>query len=517
MFKKRFLWLMIIAAFVLCASSLFAQAPAGPEKIMIFNGEQLKVQLDGQVRLDMVQNQYDVYNDSYPLWVNNQKWGFALNNPYLPAPLTQSVGPAGTYSIWLPWQAALRRGSLIFDVRYSKIGLTLQGPGILGGYSFGRFEVDFYGGFGTTSGNVSRQPNIRMRNAFAGLGWKTDVFQAKITFGQFTSLMTPYLAYPVSLSNLPFFERGVLFDWDQGIMLSFVFGTPKFNLMIDADIARAKSGSDKGGTLYPGEGQIYFQQPLATSWVGAGSLYSATLINDERGNGEASKRPAWHGRIAININPAPVFGLTVGVQGHYYYEHAQLTGVLTSTSPLFVRAQDIPSKSLGLQAKLSIWIFTIQGAGWMGENMDNFTAGFGTGYRPNVAGTKNLADKGKGGYAQLYIVGPKVGIPIVLFVGMGQEVKNHMLRMANATPAAITNIATIPGFVGPTLNTYVLSAIGGSSSSITSNSEVGGGLWIYFNQYTKIGYEFGQDVTKFKGVKGTSTSMYHRVAMVYAF
>jgi hypothetical protein len=499
MFKKRFLWLMIIAAFVLCGSGLFAQAPAGPEKIMIFNGEQLKVQLDGQVRLDMVQNQYNVYNDSYPLWVNNQKWGWNIAgiNPVVAA-LGQNVGPALWYAAWLPWPAAPKRGSLIFDVRYSKIGLTLQGPGILGGYSFGRFEVDFYGGFGTTSGNVSRQPIIRMRNAFAGLGWKTEMFQAKITFGQFTSLMTPYLAYPVSLSNLPFFERGVLFDWDQGIMLSFVFGTDKFNLMIDADIARAKAGNDNAANLYPGEGEA---------------------SNDDRGNGEASMRPAWHGRIAVNINPSPLFGLTVGVQGHYYTEHQQLLHAnlaqyITGTWPAqFPQATDVPSKSLGLQAKLSIWIFTIQGAGWMGENVDNFTAMFGQGTRENLAGTKNLADKGRGGYAQLYIVGPKVGIPIVLFVGMGQELKNKSLRMSNSMPAVINFYNN-----NPILATYALSTLGaGTTSTIVANSEVGGGLWIYFSRYTKVGYEFGQDVTKFKGVTGTSASLYHRLAMVYAF
>jgi hypothetical protein len=516
MFKKRFLWLMIIVAFVLCASGLFAQAPAGPEKVMIYSGESLKVQLKGDIRLNMVQNQYDVYGDTYQLWVNNQKWGYAIASYSSYKAFTQ----IGTSALWLPYSAALRRGSLNFDVRQSKFAVSVDGPGILGGKSFGYLEFDFNGGYGATSGNVSRQPVPRLRNVYAGLAWDKEMFGAKLTFGQYTSLMTPVLAFPVSLAFYPWFERGVLFDWDQGIMLSFRIGTPKINLLIDADITRAKAGNDTGNSLYPGQGQIIVRTPLAN--YSAGTTLAGSSISDERGNGEASMRPAWHGRIAVNINPVSVFGLTLAVQGHYYTEHAQLlhanlVNYGISWPSYVVQAADVPSKSLGAQAKLSVWIFTIQGAGWIGENMDNFTAAFGTGYRESLSGMKNLADKGRGGYCQFYIVGPKVGIPIILFVGMGQELKYNNKRIANATPVtALFGLAAAYGYPitdwSPSVANYYMSAGG-----VMANSEVSGGLWLYLNQYMKIGYEFGQMVTKYKGVTGTSASQVHRLTMSYTF
>jgi len=532
MLKKRFLWLLLLAAFVLSANVLQAaeeaKAPAGPEKVIIYSGDKFKVELDGRIQLNMVQNQYAELNGAYGVWVVNQKWGFEIKGigaATFPYPYISPI--PGLVSAWLPWQAAIKRGNLMFDVRASELGLTVHGPGILGGYSFARVSIDFYGGFGATSAGqngVSRQPVPRLTNAYAGLGWKTDMFQAKVTFGQYFSLVMPTLAWPVCLSYLPFFEKGVLFDFDQGILLSFVFGNDKFNVTVDGDIARAKSGNDNNLGLYQGEGTTYT------------NLYTGltTMLLDNAGAGEATMRPAWHARVGVNINPDPLFKLFVAVQGHYYTERARLlTGIMDpfvtllgatfeETGGLFIKAEDIASKSLGVQAKISVWIFTIQGAGWIGQNMTNFLAGFDAGFRPSLSKPWQLVpDKGKGGYAQFIVVGPKVGIPIVLFVGMGQEVKNDMNRMGPTFPAyspVLTAVTGLP-FNGPNA-AYAASALnvtGGASSTIITNSEVGGGLWLFFSQYMKLGYEFGQDVTKYKSVPGTSTSQYHRLSCVYTF
>ncbi len=491
MIKKRFLWLLLFAALVMSGSALFAQAPAGPEKAMIYNGESLKIQLTGDIRLNMVQNKWNVVNDVYGLWVANQKFGSIIFS-WAPA-LTGIPNVLGNTSAWTKWPGALTRGSLIFDVRYSQIGLTIAGPGILGGTSFGRFEMDFYGGYGNSGGNVSRQPVLRLRNAFAGLAWQKDMFGFKVTFGQFTSLVTPVLAYPVGLSPLPFFSKGVLFDWDQGIMLSFTFGTPKVNLMVDVAMARVKAGNDATANLYQGEG--------------------FNMSTYDRGAGEASMQPMWNGRIAFNLNPDPIFGLTLAINGHYGNEHQQNAhanyAMYGFTWPAYyIQAQDVPTKSAGLQAKVSVWIFTLQGSGWMGENMDNFVSQFGVGFRESVSGRKNLAEKGKGGYAGLYIVGPKVGIPIVLFFQMGQELKNHNQRIPYANA-----IGAFPAAGSITIALYQ----GVQSASVVANSEIGGGLWIYLNQYLKVGYEVGQQVTEFKGVNGSSANIFHRATASFTF
>src|SRR5271157_3875280 len=138
MIKKRFLWLLLFAALIMSGSALMAQAPAGPEKAMIYNGESLKIQLTGDIRLNMVQNQWNVVNGEYELWVNNQKYGTPIFSF-----ASAGLASLGTKDLWLKYPGALTRGSLIFDVRYSQIGLTIAGPGFLGGTSFGRFEMDF--------------------------------------------------------------------------------------------------------------------------------------------------------------------------------------------------------------------------------------------------------------------------------------------------------------------------------------------------------------------------------------
>jgi len=497
MIKKRFLWLLLFAALIMSGSALMAQAPAGPEKAMIYNGEQLKIQLTGDIRLNMTQNNFNVYNDTYgELWVNNQKYGFPIFSYAGEGPYSLK----GTQAIWLPYQAALKRGSLIFDVRYSQLGLTITGPGVLGGTTFGRFETDFYGGFGAASGTVSRQPILRLRLAYAGLQWgglSKGMWEAKITFGQYTTLVCPVLAAPVSLSPLPFFAKGVLFDWDQGIMASFLFGTPKANVMIDADVTRAKAGNDGSSALYGGEGIL------------------APAVNDERGIGEATMHPAFHGRLAFNLNPADIFGLMVALDGHYYtmqtplaFANTAFYGInIAAAIPGFTKTSVVPSKSVGAQAKVSVWIFTIQGAGWMGQNMLQFTgSNFGTGYREGFTGLKNMADKGRGGYATLIVMGPKIGIPVMLYFQMGQELKYNNHRIPNATAAGISSTAT-----------YALSTLGGATSSILTNSEVSGGLQIFVNQYVKIGYEVGQVDTHFKGVKGSSADIVHRAQANFTF
>jgi len=493
MIKKGFLWLLLFAALVLSGSALFAQAPAGPEKVMIYNGESLKIQLTGDIKLNMVQNKYNVNNDTYGLWVNNQKWGYPIFSYALAGP----YGLKGTQAVWLPFQKVLSRGSLFFDTRYTQLGLTIAGPGLLGGTSFGRIEVDFYGGFGTTAGNVSRQPLLRMRNAFAGLAWDKEMFGVKITFGQYTSLVFPLLAVPVGLSPLPFFAKGVLFDWDQGIMLSLRFGPKAYSVMIDVDIARAKSGADGAG-IYPGQGIL------------------APAVNDEKGMGEASMHPAFHGRVAVSINPVPLFSMVLGVVGHYYQVHTSLAYTNLNTFyginvagglPGFQGTSIVPSKSMGLQGTISVWIFTLKGSGWMGENVINFTgSNFGAGWRESTSGRKNLAEKGRGGYCGISIVGPKVGIPVMLFFQVGQEIKNNNKRIPNATAIGTYSVAG-----------YAFSAVGGATSTIKVNSEVSGGLWIFLNQYLKVGYECGQMVTKFQGVSGTSTNIVHRATASYTF
>jgi len=491
MVKKRFIWVLILAALVLSGSALMAQAPAGPEKVMIYNGEQLKVQLTGMLRLDMMLTEYNTYGNWQPLWVKNQKFGVVQGGYYtVPQPYSSQGIKA---LVFLPWQAELRRGVLKFNANAAQIGVTIVGPGVLGGTTFGRFEMDFSGGFAQPAGNISRQPVLRLRNAYAGIRWDKELFSVSFTFGQYTSLLLPAYAYPVSLHGLPFFEKGVLFDWSQGFMLGFRIGPRTVNVSIDVAMVRVKAGNDNTSTLFPGDGP---NQP------------------DGSGPGEASKRPGWEGRILLTVAPVPIFRMYLGVQGHYYAErqhilHANFANYgLGAWSPLLIDAADVPSKSLGLQANIVVWIFSLRGAGWMGENMDNFAAMFGTGYYESQSGKKNLAAKGRGGYAQLVVNLPAVGVPLSLWVGMGQETKNHTRRMPNATTLGIP----VPPYNLPQITSYAVSAAG-----VLWNSEVQGGIKWLINNYLNLGLEISQMVTKYKGVPGTSTSMTYRVQTNFIF
>ena len=515
MINKRFLWLIIVAALVLCGGTLFAAeekaAAAGPEKVMIYSGENLKVQLEGRIRFNLIQNEYNVYQESLGLWVNNQKWG---TTAFFTVPSAVAGVNLYTKSFWLPYQKALRRGSLVTDVRETGLALNVQGPKILGAESFAAIKVDFFGGYGVqytistttvpaTGGNSVRNPVLRLRNAFAGLEWKGEVVSAKFTFGQFNSLIIPMLAYPVSLNYVPFYYKGVLFNYDQGISVGIKIGSDKANLMIDVSLVRAMAGNDGADLIYTGVN---------------GSGIAAI---DERGTGEASMRPAWNGRVAFNLKPHQLFGLTLAATGSYFTQHTRIAynnlrfiyGI-DITNGIFVNAADVASKSVGAQAKLQIAFIVIQGAGWMGEAMQNYYAMFGTGVRESTTGLKNLPDKGRGGYAQIYIALQKIGIPIMPYVGMGQEIKNNRSRIPNSQPASLTEAGTH----APTTSTYVVTTTGRIGvSTILWNSEVHGGLRIFLGQNMNLGFEMGQIVTKFKGVPGTSTSMVYRTAAEFVF
>lgn len=528
MLKKRLFSLFLLTAFIIAGTAIYAQAdkkgqdkkgvellepvqpqkPKGAEKVLIYNGEYLKVQLYGFVRLDMVYNTANVRHESGPLFVENQVTYFDPSvyqrtiaiRPTLPhlaggLLMLGGLSNAATSSqklIPIAKTSAQKDGSFVMDARTTRIGLKVNGPKVLLADTMAQVECDFWGTM-AKSGTANRQGMIRMRHAIARLDWPSGTF---LVVGQYWSVAMAWPAQPSTLTFIPFGESGNLFMREPMVWLGQKVGNEKFNATLEVAAARVQAGADSGVAtdLYPGTNNSQL---------------------DDAGPGEASKLPGGRARLTFVINPVEIFSLTLGGSGHYQLEKHAITyapllnptlwpgwvasrslGAIPGTTAqqaavvAFIgQKQSRTTRSYSAQGfgKITISLVSILGAYWRGTNMDTFLSGLGTnGAVENYSSTKILALPEQGGYGQLILDLRKVGpIPIQLVGGFGGIKKNN--------------------------SRYVY------TGTILWNSTIMGNITWFLNDYMHVGFEVAKHRTKWKGAPQLAEDMRYHTQVQFTF
>jgi hypothetical protein len=515
MLKNRILGLFLLAAFTFTTTALLAQAkpqekkaqdkkgveliepvkpekPKGKEKIMIYNGEYLKVQLYGFIKMDMVYNTADVLNESGPFRVENQVFFLNPINPAGTFLTSLAIGgghtiPVGAPRVAIKKTSSQKSGSFVIDMRTSRLGLIVNGPKVLGADTKGNIEIDFWGST-AVSGAGARQGIPMIRHGYVQLDWKTDMYAAYLVFGQTWSLNMSMPAQPNTLTYVPFGENGNIFIREPMIWFGQKFGNDNYNVVLDLAIARVLGGSDSGlaTDLYPGVNGVQA---------------------DNRGPGEASMRPGGRARLYFTIKPNDIFSLTLGGSGHYQWEkHAMTFANLanqyiwglngTATTPLTVAQAGILSQRWGRLTrsysahgfgKMTISLITFVGAYWRGVNMDSFTCGLGqNGAVENLSSTKILGIPTQGGYAQIQIDLRKVGpIPILLTGGYGASKKSN--------------------------RRYI------TAGNMLWNETIHGTIQWYLNDYLWLGFEYARHQSKWKGDLGSAFDHRYHTGVMLSF
>ncbi len=507
MLRKRIFGLFILAAFILSTTAIYAQVkkadkkgveyvepiqqekPKGKEKVMIYNGDYLKVQLYGFVKMDMVYNTTDVYNESGPFRVENKviflnPRNTVMTNLLLPAPR------AGEPAVSIKKTGDQRGGSFVIDMRTSRLGLNVMGPKVLGAETKGTIEIDFWGGT-AVSGSGARQGIPMIRHGYMQLDWKTDLYSAYIVLGQTWGVAMAMPAQPATLTYVPFGENGNIFIREPMIWFGQKIGNDTFNVTLDLAAARVLSGADTGAAadLYPGVNGVQA---------------------DNRGPGEASKLPGGRARLTFVIKPADIATITLGGSGLYQLEKHGLsfanltnqyiwgTRAIRTTSPLGIFGTQLIglytqkvgklTRSYAAQAfgKIQVSLVTLVGVYWRGTNMDSFSCGLGQGTVENFSSTKVLGVKMQGGYAQAQFDLRKVGpIPFMLIAGYGGSMKSNTRNIVKG--------------------------------SQLWNETIQGAVQWFLNDYLWLGFEYARHQTKWKGDLGSAIDHRYHTAAMFSF
>lgn len=474
----------LVACLAFSVAAFAQEAPKPPatqakEKLMIYDGEALKVQLYGFVKLDVVSNSNDVVSESGPLAVVNDRYFLNRNGLFLnPNPPLAPNGlitdqPKDNYTpiFHVKKFPSERNGSLVFDARTSRLGLKINGPESKWGNTSAVVEADFWGGH-PASGTASRQGLVRMRHAYGRVDWSTGT---SLLVGQHWTVNMPLYALASTATFIPWGANGLLFMREPQIAVMQKLGVEKYNVLIEASIARVQAGNDNSANLYPGPTGVQL---------------------DDRGAGEASKVPGYRGRVSFNMKPIDLIAVTLGAMGHYHLEKQQMNysrlGLLIGAPNTWGKnsltwarvGKMVNSYSYGAFTKIQISLVSLVASGFMGWNMDSFLSGLGEGAVVNTAGTKLVPVPTKGGYAQVKVDLRKVSpIPIELAAGMGGEFKKNNKLIANGKQL--------------------------------SNKTISGTVTFHLTQYMAFMFEVAKHETKYKGVLGSAENMrYHGAAVV---
>jgi hypothetical protein len=453
------------------------QKPKGPEKLLIYNGENFKAQLYGFIRMDMIYNTADVTNESAPLAVENQRILIAYP---LPATIAAAT-PTNNMPFFIPVKKfpSQNDGSLIFDLRHTRLGLKVSGPEVLSGNSSALLEFDFWGQT-PASGTALRQGMIRMRHAYGRIDWKSGT---SLQIGQWWSAAMAPPSLPITLTFIPFGNSGNIFMREPNILLGQKLGNDKANILFEYSLSTVQGGNDAGtGTLYPGS-------------------YDTGLV--DRGPGEASKQPGHRGRITGTIKPNDQFGITLGAAGHYQKEkHAknfanalsllQTGGVISAAQNTALTAflgnrigGNVSSASAGIFWKIDASFVSWIGHGWTGYNMDTFLVSIGQAVATSYQGTKILPIPVRGGYTQLQFDLNKVTVPLRIAIGYGGVLKSN--------------------------KTYVY------SGHMLWNQTIHGTLIWDMAKHFNVGLEIAQHQSKYKRILGVSEDWRYQVQMNFIF
>lgn len=335
-----------------------AKKPKAPEKIMIYNGTDWKVQMYGFVKADVVHNTKDVVAEQSPFFVMPQK-----------GKTTDQT-----------------RGSLVMSARQSRIGLKMKGPDVLGAKFFMMVEGDFWG-MTVDSSSGDRQGQFRMRHAFAKLTWPTQTY---LLVGQFNMLGIQEKVVPSMVTFQPMTASGFLLMRETQVRLGQTVGTKKFSTTLEIEGARAQGG-DGLDALYTG---------------------AKGISGDERGVGEASETPIAQARLTFDVAPTSDLKIVFGGTGSYMRErHTPTTG----------NSEIVPSWfGMGF-AKVAYGMVSLSGTIVKGQNLDQNLGGIGQGVIENAAGDGFDAVETTLGWAMLAVNFTKMGLPFKAATGYGVD------------------------------------------------------------------------------------------------
>ena len=335
----------------------------------------------------------------------------------------------------------------------------------------------------------------RLRNAYLDIKWAGDLWAVNLRAGQDNSLVMPIYAAPVTNDPLLFFEKGFLFNWDLGAVLGIKAGNGTSTMsLVEGSMVRCQAGNDSVSYNLPGTTSLTTAFPLNSLYPGVNGVQV-----EERGAGEASKRPGWRGRLTVKLAPSKLFSTYLGVTGHYQIEKQGMNYQLLTGNPALVLGlglgnqvllsqkigKEVVSKSAGAFARVTIAMISFVGAGYMGWNMDAFVGGLGQGAVESTSGLKMVAVPVTGGYAQAQIFLAPVGIPITLAAGVGKVQKKNMSSI--------------------------------SIGQILANRQIQGLITFHLNQYIAWSWEVSQLETKYKGRLGSDTNMAYRSQLSFTF
>ena len=342
-----------------------APKPAAKAKLMIYDGEQAKVQLYGFIKLDASYNTTGVAHEAGPMLVDNQ---------------------AGKFD-------AQKEASLSAEARNTRLGLNFNLPDALGAKLSGNIEVDFWGQMPTNAA-ASNQSGIRMRHAYMKLDWPTKTY---LLVGQYWSTAMAYEVLPQMATFVPMGKCGLLFAREQQITVGQKVGDDFLTVGLDLSAARVQAGNDSAAnTMYTG-------------------TYNSQV--DEKGAGEASGIPGFRGKLSVRSKPINGLSIIAGGTGFFQKEkQARAAWNHDSTAASLAASGAISSANISTRANMvngyaglgflsaTYQMVGIAGHFFYGANMDTFLSIAGTFAVPGTTADPYPTDvktvKSMGGWGQ---------------------------------------------------------------------------------------------------------------------
>jgi hypothetical protein len=280
-------------------------------------------------------------------------------------------------------------GNMGASARQSRFGLEANLPpvaGAVGAKAAGaRVEADFYGGYYPGAGNTWFMPIPRLRLASGWLEWES----LKVVVGQDWSIFAPLNPDSLRLAVPAFTAAGNAWTRVPQIRLEGGGGGLLAAVAVAAPVDNAGTFADITQTAPP----------------------AVTLSRQPYGGAEKSRVPSLQARVAYGM---PLLGdkLTGGASGHYGRE-AVFPG-----NQYGDKVETVTSWGGSLDLSVPLWMVTLKGEGYIGENLDGYFSGTGHGSTASgvvapgagaPAGTLAESVKAKGGFAQLVLKHGKWG------------------------------------------------------------------------------------------------------------
>lgn len=248
-----------------------------------------------------------------------------------------NTGPSeGQQSLWSDSKRTTDKASLGFDVRQTRLNLSVSGPQVMGGATpKAVVEMDFFGGFSAGGyGSVSLLPRLRL--AYTELNWGKN----RIDFGQLIDLT--FAMAPTSLAHIafPYSYMSGNIGWRRpGVFGFHTFdaGGPKVEFAWE--IGRSQWADASSFTANGGIGGNAFSAP------GGASL------------GEASALPAVQARLTLSSGTS----WSAFAAGHW--NRVDLNGVNDAVS----NNRDVLALVVG--GKVVAGPLTVAATGYTGKNL----------------------------------------------------------------------------------------------------------------------------------------------------